>query len=207
MRIEGILQIREALVSGQVPHEASGDDKASLIKANPAEAGSAWHHLSGYAVGCVTQGRGHGVAILPNASWERLKARSAIRKPERVRQAAAVDPAALFAFDLLWLNGADFRQRRLLERKAALHRLLPANRRIRYAGHFLDCCKELWTLANEHELEASSRRMRRPTRLNALHAGAGSASPARAELEGLTVARVAGYERLPAMKVSCWRRV
>ena len=31
--------------------------------------------------------------------------------------------------------------------------MLPANRRIRYAGHFLDSCKELWTLANEHELE------------------------------------------------------
>ena len=57
--------------------------------------------------------------------WERLKARHVIRKPERIRQAAASDPAALFAFDLLWLNGADFRVRPLLERKAALHRLLP----------------------------------------------------------------------------------
>ena len=57
--------------------------------------------------------------------WGRLKARHVIRKPERIRQAAAADPAALFAFDLLWLNGADFRARPLLERKAALHRLLP----------------------------------------------------------------------------------
>lgn len=85
--------------------------------------------------------------------WERLKARHVIRKPERIRQAAMTDPAALFAFDLLWLNGADFRRRPLLERKAALHRLLPANRRIRYAGHFLDSSKELWALANEQELE------------------------------------------------------
>ena len=85
--------------------------------------------------------------------WERLKARHVIRKPEHIRQAAAADPAALFAFDLLWLNGADFRVRPLLERKAALHRLLPANGRIRYAGHFLGSCKELWALANEHELE------------------------------------------------------
>lgn len=45
------------------------------------------------------------------------------------------------------------RPRPLLERKAALHRLLPANRRIRYAGHFLDSGKELWALANEHALE------------------------------------------------------
>ena len=85
--------------------------------------------------------------------WERVKARHVIRKPERIRQAAATDPAALFAFDLLSLNGADFRARPLIERKAALYRLLPANRRIRYTGHFLDSCKELWTLANEHELE------------------------------------------------------
>jgi hypothetical protein len=41
--------------------------------------------------------------------WERLKARHVIRKPERIRQAASADPAAVFAFDLLWLNGADFR--------------------------------------------------------------------------------------------------
>ena len=85
--------------------------------------------------------------------WERLRARHMIRKPERIREAAATDPAALFAFDLLCLNGADFRVRSLLERKAVLHRLLPANRRIRYAGHFLGSCEELWTLANERELE------------------------------------------------------
>ena len=84
---------------------------------------------------------------------ERLKARHVIRKPERIRQAAAADPAALFAFYLLWLNGANFRPRPLLERKAALHRMLPANRRIRYAGHFRDSCAELWKLANERELE------------------------------------------------------
>lgn len=84
--------------------------------------------------------------------WERLKARHVIRKPERIRQAAATDPAALF-FRSAVLNGADFRARPLLERKAAFHGLLPANRRIRYAGHFLDSCGELWALANEHELE------------------------------------------------------
>lgn len=41
----------------------------------------------------------------------------------------------------------------LLERKAALHRLMPANRRIRYAGHFRDSCSDLWKLANGHKLE------------------------------------------------------
>ena len=44
-------------------------------------------------------------------------------------------------------------QRPLLQRKAALHGTLPANRRIRYAGHLADCCVELWKMANEFELE------------------------------------------------------
>jgi hypothetical protein len=33
--------------------------------------------------------------------WERLTARHVIKKPARIRQAAAQDPAALFAFGLL----------------------------------------------------------------------------------------------------------
>ena len=85
--------------------------------------------------------------------WDRVKARQVIRNPARVRRAASEEPAAIFAFDLLWLNGADFRPRPLLERKAALHRLLPANRRVRYSGHFIGSHAELWQLANELELE------------------------------------------------------
>jgi ATP-dependent DNA ligase len=53
------------------------------------------------------------------------------------------DRAVLFDFDLLWLNGADFRPRPLLERKAALLRTLPANRRVRYARHLNDDCAPL----------------------------------------------------------------
>jgi bifunctional non-homologous end joining protein LigD len=85
--------------------------------------------------------------------WERLTARHAIKNPARIRQAAGEDPAALFAFDLLWLNGADFRPRPLLERKAALYRTLPANRRIRYAAHFADSSTDLWELAVQLDLE------------------------------------------------------
>src|SRR5687767_10343398 len=81
--------------------------------------------------------------------WERLKARHVIRNPLRVRHAAAQDPEGLFGFDLRWMNGADFRPRALLDRKAALHGLLPANRRVRYTGHFIGSSAELWQLANE----------------------------------------------------------
>jgi hypothetical protein len=57
--------------------------------------------------------------------WERLTGRHVIKNPARVRQAAAENPDALFAFDLLWLNGADFGPRPLLERKAALYLPFP----------------------------------------------------------------------------------
>lgn len=85
--------------------------------------------------------------------WSRLKKRHAQRSADRVARAAAEDPAALFLFDLLWLNGADLRGRTLLERKAALHGILPGNRRIRYTNHFADSSRELWAMANELELE------------------------------------------------------
>ena len=85
--------------------------------------------------------------------WERLHGRHRLKDARRIRQAAQADPAAIFAFDLLWLDGADFRQRPLLQRKAALHGTLPAYRRIRYAGHIAGSCAELWKLANDLDLE------------------------------------------------------
>lgn len=85
--------------------------------------------------------------------WDRLHRRHAISDALRARRAAARDPAALFAFDLLWLNGADFRLRSLLERKATLRRLIPGNRRVLYAAHLNDDCSSLWQLALEMELE------------------------------------------------------
>ena len=85
--------------------------------------------------------------------WTRLKKRHAQRSTDRVRRAAIEDPAALFLFDLLWLNAADLRARTLLERKSALHGIVPGNRRIRYTNHFADSSAELWSLANELELE------------------------------------------------------
>ena len=59
----------------------------------------------------------------------------------------------IFAFDLLWLNSADFRTRTLLERKDVLYRTLPASRRVRYATHILNSSAELWQLATAMDLE------------------------------------------------------
>jgi bifunctional non-homologous end joining protein LigD len=85
--------------------------------------------------------------------WDRLQKRTLLRHTHRIRQAALEDPAVIFAFDLLWLNGADFRLRTLAERKDALHRTLPANRRIRYTRHLPDHSADVWKVAVQLNLE------------------------------------------------------
>jgi bifunctional non-homologous end joining protein LigD len=85
--------------------------------------------------------------------WDRLTKRHAQRSPSAIKRAAAADAAAIFVFDLLWLDGADLRNRTLLERKAALLGVMPGNRRIRYARHMADSSLELWAMANQLELE------------------------------------------------------
>ena len=40
--------------------------------------------------------------------WDRLQKRHVIKHPQRIRRASVQDPAAIFAFDLLWLDGATF---------------------------------------------------------------------------------------------------
>ena len=85
--------------------------------------------------------------------WERLQRRHVLRHTHRIQQAAADDPAVIFAFDLLWLNGADLRARALLERKQALKAALPANTRIRYTAHFVNSCSDVWRLAVRMGLE------------------------------------------------------
>jgi ATP-dependent DNA ligase len=84
--------------------------------------------------------------------WSRLTKRHAQRSPAAIKRAAAADPAAIFVFDLLWLNGADLRPRPLLERKAALVRIVAGNRRIRYARHMPDSSREISAIANALEL-------------------------------------------------------
>jgi hypothetical protein len=85
--------------------------------------------------------------------WDRLTKRHAQRSPAGIKRQAAAEPAAIFASDLLWLNGAGLRPRPLLERKDALYRTVPANRRIRYARHVSDSSAEIWQMAVQLELE------------------------------------------------------
>ena len=59
--------------------------------------------------------------------FERLRWRALMSRHKEVIHAAENEPAAIFAFDLLMLDGDDMRQRPLIERKAALEPVLARN--------------------------------------------------------------------------------
>jgi bifunctional non-homologous end joining protein LigD len=60
-----------------------------------------------------------------------------------------------YAFDLLYLNGDDFTQRLLVERKAALKQALPRSRtgRIRYTDHVIGAGEHLFAELEQRHLE------------------------------------------------------
>jgi ATP-dependent DNA ligase len=93
--------------------------------------------------------------------FERLKARASKRKPESIRNGAAEDPAAMFAFDLLWLNAEDYRHFPLTIRKAMLSHALKGSRCIKYAEHFENSPAELWGIAKRLEPEGIVGRKRK----------------------------------------------
>lgn len=90
---------------------------------------------------------------LGRPDWRRLHRRHVIRRADRVRLAAAQDPAAIFAFDLLELRGTDCRPYPLRLRKAMLADLLKRSPRVKYAQHWEGSSTELWALAVQLELE------------------------------------------------------
>jgi bifunctional non-homologous end joining protein LigD len=82
-------------------------------------------------------------------NFERLGARSRMRDAERIRVAAAADPAVMFAFDLLVLAGQDYRHYPLMHRKAQLAGTLTTSERIVYAQHFDRVGDDLLALAQQ----------------------------------------------------------
>jgi bifunctional non-homologous end joining protein LigD len=85
--------------------------------------------------------------------WDRLKRRHHLKHPGRIATAAVEEPACIFAFDLLWLDGEDYRSRPLLDRKSGLYDSLGQRGRIRHASHFANSAAELWKLAVQLDLE------------------------------------------------------
>lgn len=81
-----------------------------------------------------------------------LVRRSRMRKPISIQTASRKQPAAIFAFDLLELNGWDTRKLPLLERKVLLQQTLAGLKRIRYVEH-VDDGLGLFAAAEEAGLE------------------------------------------------------
>jgi bifunctional non-homologous end joining protein LigD len=67
--------------------------------------------------------------------FERLRQRALMAETIDVTYAAIESPASILAFDLLELDGVDYRQRPLLERKRQLARILRGRERVRCAGY------------------------------------------------------------------------
>jgi bifunctional non-homologous end joining protein LigD len=102
---------------------------------------------------------------LANSLAARLKVKSAILDGEIVCLAGDGKPVfndlmfrrhppCYCAFDLLWLDGKDFRQRPLLERKARLRRILPAESSdLLYVDHIAGRGVELFRSVCQRDLE------------------------------------------------------
>jgi bifunctional non-homologous end joining protein LigD len=69
-------------------------------------------------------------------SFALLQKRGRLTRRADVARAALDLPASVYAFDLLYFGGFDLRPLPLLERKAALRRLLPSAGAVRYSEHF-----------------------------------------------------------------------
>ena len=67
--------------------------------------------------------------------WERLRRRARIYRPGAPEAAAASEPASLYTFDVLAIDGADLRDRTLLDRKEQLARLVRGALIVHYVDH------------------------------------------------------------------------
>jgi bifunctional non-homologous end joining protein LigD len=84
--------------------------------------------------------------------FERLCRRARMSRGLSVMDASKRDPAALLAFDILWCERIDQRNKTLLERKRALSRLVRGTERIRVVSH-VDVGPAAYHFAVQMELE------------------------------------------------------
>jgi bifunctional non-homologous end joining protein LigD len=85
--------------------------------------------------------------------FERLRRRALLKKHTSVEHAASVEPAAIFAFDILSLRGKDIRKLALVKRKAALENILRDSQRIRPVQHIGEMGTRLYEAACSLGLE------------------------------------------------------
>jgi bifunctional non-homologous end joining protein LigD len=85
--------------------------------------------------------------------WERLRRRARIIRLGAPEEAAAYEPASLYAFDVLAIDYQDLRERPLFERKRRLAELVDGNVCVRYVKHLEAHGEALFALACELDFE------------------------------------------------------
>ena len=100
--------------------------------------------LDGELVALDTEGR---------ADLDRLRKRQLHPDAAATERAARGEPALLFAFDLLELEGRDTRKLALLKRKALLKKALGVSQRIRYVDHVGEEGKKFFEAAQKAGVE------------------------------------------------------
>ncbi len=86
-------------------------------------------------------------------SFQALQQRARLSRPLDVQRAAARQPATLFAFDLLALEGYDLRPLPLAERKAILREVLPPHGPVRFVDHIDDRGEDFYREIERMDLE------------------------------------------------------
>ncbi|MEM7099529.1 MAG: DNA ligase D [Pseudomonadota bacterium] len=86
-------------------------------------------------------------------SFANMQTRARSMTQHQVSVAAIEQPATYYAFDLLHLEGQDLRACPLLDRKAVLRSLVPAQGALRFSEHFADQGQQTYQAAQELGLE------------------------------------------------------
>ena len=100
--------------------------------------------LDGELVGLDENGR---------ADFERLRKRQLHPDVVAIERTAREEPALLYAFDLLELEGRDTRKLALLKRKAVLKKAIAGSERIRYVDHVGEEGKKFYEAAEKAGIE------------------------------------------------------
>jgi bifunctional non-homologous end joining protein LigD len=85
--------------------------------------------------------------------WERLRRRARIYRPGAPEKAAASEPASLYAFDLLAIDGRDLRELSLLGRKERLAQIVDGAPRVHCVEHLEAHGEALFAKVCELDLE------------------------------------------------------
>jgi ATP-dependent DNA ligase len=85
--------------------------------------------LDGELIVCNDAGQPH---------FERVQRRNLLQHPQRILEAARLEPACVMAFDLLWWRGEDYRGFPLVARKAVLGRALRTMKGVKVAPFMED---------------------------------------------------------------------